>query len=84
MMSGMPIVTTATCGMKDVIRDAENGILVPTHSPHAIVAAVERLLGDVDYRARLGRAAQAEALDKYVWERVARPICAVYEQLADR
>jgi glycosyltransferase involved in cell wall biosynthesis len=81
MMSGMPIVTTATCGMKDVIRDGENGMLVPTRSPEAIVAAVERLLGDVAYRARLGRAAQAEALEKYVWERVAGPVRAVYEQL---
>lgn len=81
MMSGLPIVTTATCGMKDVIRDGENGLLVPLRSPQAIVDAVERLLGDVAYRGRLGRAAQAEALEKYVWEKVAEPVRLVYERI---
>jgi len=81
MMSGMPIVTTATCGMKDVIRDGENGLLIPIRSPEAIVTALERLRGDVAYRARLGRAAQSEALQKYVWEAVSVPVQAVYERI---
>jgi glycosyltransferase involved in cell wall biosynthesis len=81
MMSGMPIITTNTCGMKDVIRDGDNGLLVPTRSPDAVVTAVERLIGDEAYRARLGRAARAEALEKYVWQRVAMPVRRVYENL---
>lgn len=81
MMSGVPIVTTATCGMKDIIRDGENGLLVPIRSPEAIVAAVEQLIADPAYRARLGKSAQAEALEKYTWERVAVPVQEVYERL---
>ncbi len=84
MMSAMPIVTTATCGMKDVIQDGNNGLLVPIRSPGAIVAAVERLIGDVGLRARLGRAAQTEALEKYTWDRVAQPVRVVYEGLGGR
>lgn len=84
MMSGMPIVTTATCGMKDVIQDGKNGLLVPIRSPEAIAVAVERLLGDAAYRARLGRTAQTEALQKYTWDRVAAPVREVYEQLYER
>ena len=81
MMSGMPIVTTATCGMKDVIRDGENGLLVPIRSPEAIVTALDRLRGDVAYRASLGRAAQSDALEKYIWEAVSVPVQAVYERI---
>ncbi len=81
MMSGLPIVTTATCGMKDVIRDGETGLLVPIRSPEAIVRAVERLLDDEGLRARLGRAAQAEAKAKYTWDEVAKPMCAIYDRL---
>ncbi len=84
MMSGLPIVTTATCGMKDVIRDGEHGLLIPMHSPEALVTSVERLLGDASSRARLGRSAQAEALYKYTWERVSSPVREVYEQLCSR
>ncbi len=81
MFEGMPIVTTATCGMKDVIKDGRNGLLTPIRSPEMIVTAVERLLGDPVLRARLGEAARAEALQSYNWQRVAEPVREVYERL---
>ena len=81
MMSGLPIVTTDTCGMKDVIADGVNGRLVPIRSPCAIVSAVTQLVGDHNLRARLGRAAQRDAAAHYTWERVATPVLQVYKQL---
>lgn len=81
MMSGLPIVATATCGMKDVIADNVTGVLVPIRSPEAIVASIERLMNDEPLRARLGSAAQAEALSRYTWDRVAGPVRHVYERL---
>ncbi len=81
MMSGLPVITTNTCGMKDVIRHERNGLLIPIRTPDAIVAAVQQLLGDSGLRERLGRQAQRDALEKYTWEKVARPIEVVYEQL---
>ncbi len=81
MMSGLPIVTTATCGMQDVITDGANGLLVPIRSPQAIGSALERLMADAALRERLGRAARGEALDRYTWNRVALPVRQVYEEL---
>ncbi|HLY99232.1 MAG TPA: glycosyltransferase family 4 protein [Candidatus Angelobacter sp.] len=81
MFEGMPIITTATCGMKDVIEEGRSGLLVPIRSPQAIVAAVERLLSDPALRARLGQAARAEALQKYTWPRVAETVRVAYERL---
>src|SRR5207248_139338 len=81
MMSGLPIVTTATCGMRDTIEHERNGLLVPIRSPECIINASKRLIENEELRARLGRAAQAEAKDKYTWERVAVPIQRVYERL---
>ena len=83
MMSGLPIVTTATCGMKDVIQDRRNGLLVPTRSPEAIVKAVEHLICSPVYRACLGRAAQAETLEKYTWQKVAEVVQVTYDKLCD-
>jgi glycosyltransferase involved in cell wall biosynthesis len=81
MFGGMPIVTTATCGMKDVIADRRNGLLIPIRSSDAIVAAVECLLGDSALRERLGQTARADAVEKYNWRSVAEPIRLVYEEL---
>jgi len=82
MMSGLPIVTTATCGMKDVIRNEENGLLISIRSPAAIVTAIERLLSNPGFRAQLGLTAQRDALQHYTWPHVARPVAEAYERLA--
>jgi glycosyltransferase involved in cell wall biosynthesis len=82
MMSGLPIVTTAVCGMRDVIRDGENGLLVPIRAPEVLADAAGRLLEDADLRARLGRSAHREALDRYTWDRVAESVIQAYERLA--
>jgi glycosyltransferase involved in cell wall biosynthesis len=83
MMSGLPIITTATCGMRDTIENERNGLLVPVRSPDSINRACERLMENEELRARLGQAAQAEAMNKYTWERVAAPIQNVYERLSE-
>jgi glycosyltransferase involved in cell wall biosynthesis len=79
MMSGLPIVTTATCGMKDVIVDRQNGLLVPIRSPQALMTAIGTLLVNQSLRAQLGRAARAEARARYTWDRAAEPVLRAYE-----
>lgn len=81
MASGLPIVTTATCGMKDVVVDQQTGLLVPIRSPDALVAAVETLRADRSFRARLGQAARADARARYTWDRSAAPVLRAYEAL---
>lgn len=83
MLSGLPVVTTAVCGMRDVIRDGHNGLLIPIRSPEAIVAATERLLADAGLREQLGRQAHADAATNYTWERVALPVREVYRRIAE-
>jgi glycosyltransferase involved in cell wall biosynthesis len=82
MMSGLPVVTTETCGMADVITDGKNGLLVPLRAPERIVQAVGSLLESEDLRKRLGRAAQADALAKHTWEQAAQPFLQLYERRA--
>jgi glycosyltransferase involved in cell wall biosynthesis len=83
MMSGLPIITTATCGMRDAIQNERNGLLVPIRSPDSISEAGKRLIENKELRSRLGQAAQAEAIEKYTWEQVAKPVLSVYEKLSE-
>jgi glycosyltransferase involved in cell wall biosynthesis len=84
MASGLPIVTTATCGMKDTIRHGENGLLVPIRDPQAVSGALRRLQMDPELRRRLGTTARRDALTAYTWERAAQPILAAYESAVAR
>lgn len=81
MMSGLPIVTTDTCGMADVIRDGETGLLIPLRAPERIFEAVNALLESESLRTRLGQAAQTEALAQHTWEQAAQPFLRLYETI---
>jgi glycosyltransferase involved in cell wall biosynthesis len=81
MAAGLPVVTTATCGMLDVIEDERTGLLVPIRSPERIAHALARLLGSAELRAQLGQAAHARAAREYTWERAAVPVRTVYQRL---
>ena len=80
MYSGLPIVTTDTCGMRDVIQNEQNGLLVPMRSPESIEAALLRLT-DQQLRQKLGQNAKATALARYTWDQSAATVWNVYRSL---
>jgi glycosyltransferase involved in cell wall biosynthesis len=61
MAVGLPIVATDHGGAREQIVDGESGLVVPRGDPAALGAALARLAGDVELRARLGDAAHARA-----------------------
>lgn len=69
MATGMPVVTTNTCGMADVVEDEVNGLLVPAADAKRLAGGIERLCQSPDLRKRLGLAGQ-ETMRRYTWERV--------------
>jgi len=82
MYSGLPIITTDTGGMRDVMKDGENGLLVPVRSPEALTKAIARLVHDEQLRRHLGTNAHRIATIEYTWERSAEPVWNAYVALA--
>ncbi len=77
MAAGMPVVTTETCGMMDVVEDEYNGLLVKPADSGALAAAVERLMESPELCRQLGRAAQ-QTMRRHTWERVAAQLEKVF------
>jgi glycosyltransferase involved in cell wall biosynthesis len=65
MAMGKAVVCSATSGQTDVIVDERTGLYVPPGDAAALRAAIERLLDDPDYAAELGRAARADAEQRF-------------------
>lgn len=61
---GTPVLATSVGGVPEIVRDGENGLLVPPGDPAAFAAAVRRFLGDpaLQERLRAGAAASVERL----------------------
>ncbi|MEG4860750.1 glycosyltransferase family 4 protein, partial [Microcoleus sp. K1-B1] len=75
---GLAPVTTTTPGPMEVVRDGENGMLVPPRDSEAIEQALERLITERPYLEKLRRKAYATA-QKYSWHRIASDNLTLYE-----
>jgi glycogen synthase len=78
MARSRPVVASAVGGLLDLVRDGETGLLVPPRDPRALRGALERLLADVELRARLGQAARAHVAALCDWDRVTDATVAAY------
>ncbi len=69
MHQGRPMIASRAVGAVagGLVRDGENGLVVPPDDASALVGAIDTLLGDPDLRRRLGTAARA-AVSAYTYE----------------
>ena len=56
---GCPVVATRVGGIPEVVRDGENGLLVPPLDTDGLASAISRLADDSGLRARVAAAAAA-------------------------
>ena len=66
---GCPVIATAVGGVPEVVRDGENGLLMPPGDAAALADAIERFFGDASLRERL-RGAAARSVEGYSEEAV--------------
>jgi glycosyltransferase involved in cell wall biosynthesis len=64
--------------MSDVIRDGEDGLLVPFGNADALARAIATLLDQPELRARLGERGQRKVLEQYTWDKVYTRIAPLY------
>ncbi len=64
MTMGLPVISTDCAGSDEVIRNGENGLLVPVGDEDAMTAAIKKLLCDGELRRRLSSNA-AESAKKF-------------------
>ncbi len=81
LASGTPVIASAVGGLPTVIRDGENGLLVPWRSPQAFAASINALLSDEALRRRLGRQARP-SVRNMTWLSVADQVIGVYDSIA--
>jgi glycosyltransferase involved in cell wall biosynthesis len=84
LAAGQAIVATAVGENASVIRHNETGLLVPPGDPHALAAAVIRLLADPERARSLGDAARERAWREQTWATQAETVEAIYETVLAR
>lgn len=70
MAAGCAVIGSAVPGVREVVREGEDGLLVPEADVQAMADALERLLRDDGLASRLGAAAHARAMEHFSRERM--------------
>ena len=84
MAHGRPVVAAAVGGLTDAVEHDVTGLLVPPRDPAALRAALQRLLGDAQLRARLGTAGREKARAEFSSEAAAASMVAAYREAIAR
>ena len=80
MACGVPIVASKIGGIPDVVKDGENGLLVPPKDERALADAIIYLLENDDIREKMGKNGRKKA-EGYSWEKIAEETEEVYLSL---
>jgi|SoiMethySBSTD1v2_1073268.scaffolds.fasta_scaffold236552_2 glycosyltransferase involved in cell wall biosynthesis len=81
---GVPAVTFAVEGAREIIHDGVNGWVVPIRDVNGLSDRVAALLSDPDRARAMGAAGRALVRDAWTVESMIRDIAALYEELVGR
>jgi D-inositol-3-phosphate glycosyltransferase len=80
---GTPVVATRVGGLASIVRDGENGLLVPWRDVDLFAERLRRVLLDDELRARLASRARESVSSSYRWDRIADEHLALYGDVLD-
>lgn len=83
MASECAVVATRICGIPEMIRHEENGLMIPPNSVDDIAGAVVRLIDEDDLRKRINKRARMDVVDKFSWQTTASNTKQYYEDLIE-
>jgi glycosyltransferase involved in cell wall biosynthesis len=81
---GLPIVTTDVPGCREVVRQGENGLLVPVKSTVELADALQALIENQELREKMGIRGREIALNEFAEKKVVDQTMAVYGELFGR
>lgn len=81
MAAGLPVVALNASGVREVVREGQNGFLLPADAPaETFAAAIEKIAKDRELWRTLGKDAQATA-GRFSREQCAARVIAFYEEI---
>jgi L-malate glycosyltransferase len=81
MGAGLPVVATKVGGLPELVRDGENGVLVPPRDPDDLAESIAGLLVDAGRRRRMGQAGRLLRESEYGGDAFIARLEALYERL---
>lgn len=76
---GLPIVTTDTTGCREVVKNGDNGFLVPVRNTHLLVSSLKMLINDKSLRLKMGKSSRLMMEDNFTSAIVKKQTLDIYD-----
>jgi glycosyltransferase involved in cell wall biosynthesis len=83
MAVGTPVVCTQTQGALEIVKNGEDGLVVPPGDDDALADAIVRVLSDRRLAGHLGTNGQKTVREKFSWEKTAEKTLALYKTVCE-
>ena len=77
---GLPQIVTDVNGSREIIKEGENGTIIPPKDSNALYEAMKRML-DADYRNSLAKNARKLIVSRYEQSYVRKCLCDFYDDI---
>jgi len=84
MASGLPLITSDLPVLKQVIKDEDNGLVVPMDDVQALAAAIDRILQNPTLRVKLSKQARDYVLEHHSFQAWQSEIAGFYKKLCNK
>ena len=81
MSTGTPAIVSDTSGAKEMVREGEDGYVVPVENQKSLAEAIKRILSDFELVQEMGRNARNHVEEKYDWRKIGREYVETYNSL---
>jgi glycosyltransferase involved in cell wall biosynthesis len=83
MATGTPVVCTQTQGALEIVKNGEDGLVVPPGDDDALAEAIVRVLSDRRLAEHLRTNGQKKVHEKFSWEKTAEKTLALYKMVCE-
>ncbi len=81
MAARLPVVTTSAGGLAEVVRNGENGLIVPTRNPQELAAGICHMLGNAEDARRMALAGRETVEREFTVDGMVEKTIALYNEL---
>ena len=68
----MPVIASRLEGLKDAIKDGQNGFLIKPYDTNGYVSKINELLFDDNQRKIFGEQSRQYVIENYSWEKISK------------
>nr|MBC7245835.1 glycosyltransferase family 4 protein [Chloroflexota bacterium] len=81
MACGKPVIASNLPGVRSVVSNGEDGLLVQPGDAHELAEKISMLLDDPRRRQEMGERGRAKVVEKYAWPKIIPRLVRVYEEV---